>query len=92
LTIEAALQRAAVSGAVVDEVIMGTVLSAGQGQAPARQACLGADLPKSVGCLTINKVCGSGLMSVILAAQTIHGGHAEIIVAGGMESMSQAPY
>jgi acetyl-CoA C-acetyltransferase len=92
LTIEAALHGVAVSGEVVDEVIMGTVLSAGQGQAPARQACLGAGLPKSVGCLTINKVCGSGLMSVILAAQTIQGGHAEIIVAGGMESMSQAPY
>jgi acetyl-CoA C-acetyltransferase len=92
LTIEAALHGTAISGEVVEEVIMGTVLTAGQGQAPARQACLGAGLPKSVSCLTINKVCGSGLMSVILAAQTIHGGHAEVIVAGGMESMSQAPY
>jgi acetyl-CoA C-acetyltransferase len=76
----------------VDEVIMGNVLPAGLGQAPARQAALGAGLPKSVGALTINKVCGSGLKAVMLAAQAIGLGDAEVIVAGGMESMSNAPY
>jgi acetyl-CoA C-acetyltransferase len=76
----------------VDEVIMGNVLSAGQGQAPARQASIYAGLPESVECMTINKVCGSGLKSVMLAAQSIALGDADIIVAGGMESMSLAPY
>ncbi len=76
----------------VDEVIMGNVLPAGQGQAPARQASIYAGLPESVECMTINKVCGSGLKSVMLAAQSIALGDADIIVAGGMESMSQAPY
>ena len=76
----------------VDEVIMGCVLSAGLGQAPARQAALGAGLPTNVECLTINKVCGSGLKSVMLAAQAIMLGDADIVVAGGMENMSQSPY
>jgi acetyl-CoA C-acetyltransferase len=76
----------------VDEVIMGNVLSAGLGQAPARQASLGAGLPQSVGCTTVNKMCGSGLKAVMLAAQAIASGDAEVVVAGGMESMSNAPY
>jgi acetyl-CoA C-acetyltransferase len=76
----------------VDEVILGNVLSAGIGQAPARQAALGAGLPDSVPALTINKVCGSGLKAVMLAAQAIAAEEADILVAGGMESMSNAPY
>ena len=76
----------------VDEVLMGNVLSAGLGQAPARQAALGAGLPHEVACTTINKVCGSGLKAVMLAAQAIMVGDVETVVAGGMESMSNAPY
>ena len=76
----------------IDEVIMGNVLSAGQGQAPARQAAIKAGLPNSTECLTINKMCGSGLKAVMLAAQSIQLGDAEIIISGGMESMSQSPY
>ena len=87
-----ALRRANVSGEEVDEVILGNVLSAGLGQAPARQAALGAGLPRTVHCTTINKVCGSGLKAVMLAAQAIQLGQAEVVVAGGMESMSNAPY
>ena len=90
--IQAALGTSGVSGDSVDEVIMGNVLSAGQGQAPARQAALHAGLPKSVECLTINKMCGSGLKAVMLAAQAIQCGDAEVIVAGGMENMSLAPF
>ena len=87
-----AVKRAGLSPADVNEVIMGNVLSAGVGQAPARQAAIFAGLPTSVECLTINKVCGSGLKAVMLAAQAVALGDADIIVAGGMESMSQAPY
>ena len=76
----------------IDAVIMGCVLTAGLGQAPARQAALGAGLPNSVECLTINKMCGSGLKSIMLAAQAIQVGDANLIIAGGMENMSQAPY
>ena len=76
----------------IDEVIMGNVLSAGQGQAPARQAAIKAGLPNSTECLTINKMCGSGLKAVMLATQSIQLGDAEIIISGGMESMSQSPY
>jgi len=90
--IQAALEVTGVSGDSVDEVIMGNVLSAGQGQAPARQAALYAGLPKSVECLTINKMCGSGLKAVMLASQAIQCGDAEVIVAGGMESMSLSPF
>jgi acetyl-CoA C-acetyltransferase len=90
--IKAALERAGVEGGDVDEVFMGMVLPAGVGQAPARQASKGAGIPDSVGCVTVNKVCGSGLKTVMLAAQAIRAGDAEIIVAGGMESMSLAPY
>ena len=76
----------------IDEVIMGCVLPAALGQAPARQAALGAGLPTNVECMTINKVCGSGLKSVMLAAQAIMVGDAEVVIAGGMENMSQTPY
>src|SRR5262245_26240640 len=90
--VRAAVERAGLDAASVDEVIMGNVLSAGLGQNPARQAAIGAGLPPSVAALTINKVCGSGLKSVMLAAQAIQTGDDEIVIAGGMESMSNAPY
>jgi acetyl-CoA C-acetyltransferase len=92
IAITEALKKIGLSGEAVDEVIMGNVLSAGLGQAPARQASLGAALPQSVGCTTVNKVCGSGLKAVMLANQAIVSGDAEVVVAGGMESMSNAPY
>jgi acetyl-CoA C-acetyltransferase len=92
LAIRESLVRGGVDPAAVDEVIIGNVVSAGMGQAPARQAALKAGLPPSVAALTINKVCGSGLKAVMLAHQAIATGSAEIVVAGGMESMSMAPY
>ena len=92
IAIGEALKKIKLSGDEVDEVIMGNVLSAGLGQAPARQAALGASLPNSVGCTTVNKICGSSLKAVMLAAQAIIAGDAEVLVAGGMESMSNAPY
>jgi acetyl-CoA C-acetyltransferase len=92
IAIGAALKQTGLKGAEIDEVIMGNVLSAGLGQAPARQASLGAGLPQSVGCTTVNKMCGSGLKAVMLANQAIVSGDAEVVVAGGMESMSNAPY
>lgn len=89
----AAVQRAGLPDpAQIDEVSMGNVVTAGEGQAPARQAALFAGLPNSVGATTINKVCGSGLKAVILAAQAVRAGDGELFVAGGMESMSRAPY
>ncbi len=87
-----ALRRAALDPGEVDEVILGNVVSAGVGQNPARQAALGAGLPDTVAALTINKVCGSGLKAVVLAAQAVALGDARIVIAGGMESMSNAPY
>jgi acetyl-CoA C-acetyltransferase len=90
--IKAALERAGVSGQDVEEVYMGEVLTAGVGQAPARQALLGAGIPNTVPATTLNKVCGSGLKSVMLAAQAIRAGDNHLIVAGGQESMSNAPY
>jgi acetyl-CoA C-acetyltransferase len=90
--IRGALERAGVTPEQVDEVILGNVVTAGVGQAPARQAALGAGLPDSVPCLTINKVCGSGMKAVMLADQAIRAGDAEVIVAGGMENMSLAPF
>ncbi len=90
--IESAVKRSGVQPEAIDEVIMGNVLSAGQGQNPARQAALGGGLPNTVAALTINKVCGSGLKAVMLAAQAIRAGDADLVVAGGMESMSNAPY
>lgn len=90
--IRAALERATVRPDRVDEVLMGCVLPAGQGQAPARQAMRGAGLPDQVGATTINKVCGSGMKAAMLAHDLISAGSADIVVAGGMESMSNAPY
>jgi len=92
ICIRAALERADVKPNQIQEVIMGNVLQAGLGQNPARQASVNAGLPVEVPAMTINKVCGSGLKAVILAAQAIKLGDAEIMVAGGMESMSRAPY
>ena len=92
IAITEALKRIELSSQTVDEVFMGNVLSAGLGQAPARQASLGAGLPQSVGCTTVNKVCGSGLKAAMLAHQAIVSGDVEVVVAGGMESMSNAPY
>ena len=92
IAIRAAIERAGIDAAQVDEAILGNVLQAGLGQNPARQAALKAGLPDKVAALTINKVCGSGLKAVMLAAQSITLGDNEIIVAGGMESMSNAPY
>jgi acetyl-CoA C-acetyltransferase len=90
--IRAALRRAQVEGEAVGDVIMGCVLPAGLGQAPARQAALGAGVPQSVGCTTLNKMCGSGMKAIMLGRDEIAAGSAGIVVAGGMESMSNAPY
>jgi acetyl-CoA C-acetyltransferase len=92
LAVKEAIARAGVSVDEIDECIMGNVLQAGLGQNPARQAAIGAGVPTSVGSFTVNKVCGSGLKAIMLAAQAIKAGDAECIVAGGMESMSNAPY
>jgi acetyl-CoA C-acetyltransferase len=92
LAIGAAIARAGVAPSAVDEVLMGCVLPAGQGQAPARQASRAAGLPDSVGSTTINKVCGSGMKAVMLGHDLIRAGSANVVVAGGMESMSGAPY
>jgi acetyl-CoA C-acetyltransferase len=90
--IKAALERAGVKGEQVDKVFMGCVLPAGLGQAPARQAAIGAGLPKSAEAVTINKVCGSGMQSAIFAHDMLSAGSADLIVAGGMESMTNSPY
>lgn len=90
--IKAAIERAGIAADSVDETIMGCVLPAGLGQAPARQASLGAGIPTSTGCTTVNKMCGSGMKAVMLAHDAIKAGTAGVVVAGGMESMSNAPY
>jgi len=90
--IKGAIDASGIDGADVDRVLMGCVLPAGLGQAPARQAALGAGLPEGVPCITVNKMCGSGLESIILAHDMIRAGSAGIVVAGGLESMSNAPY
>ena len=92
VAIKAALERSGVPAGDVQEVIMGNVIQGGVGQAPARQALLKSGIPARVSAVTVNKVCGSGLKAVMLAAQAIKAGDAEVIVAGGMESMSNAPY
>src|SRR3982751_3070516 len=92
VAIAAAGTRAGVEPAAVEEVIMGNVVQAGEGQAPARQAALFAGLPDTVAAFAVNKVCGSGLKAVMLAAQAIKAGDADLLVAGGMESMSNAPF
>ena len=88
----AAIERAALSPEDVQQVNMGCVLTAGQGQAPARQAALGAGCPPATGAITLNKVCGSGMRAVMIAANDLRCGDFKVVAAGGMESMSQAPY
>jgi acetyl-CoA C-acetyltransferase len=90
--VRAALARADLPGEKVDRIYMGCVLPAGLGQAPARQAALGAGLPQAVQATTVNKMCGSGMQAVIMAAETLAAGAADVVIAGGMESMSNAPY
>ena len=90
--IKAALERSALKPSDVSEVLMGNVLPAGIGQAPARQACRFAEVLDSVPCVTVNKVCGSGMMTLIFGSQSLQLGESEVVVAGGMENMSQAPY
>ena len=92
VAIAAALERAGLDSNEIDEVIMGCVLSAGVGQAPARQAALAAGINKATPCTTVNKVCGSAMMSVMMAGNALRSGQSKIVVAGGMESMSRAPY
>ena len=92
VAIKAAMSEANVAADAVEQVVMGCVLPAGQGQAPARQAALGADLPKAAEAVTVNKMCGSGMQAAIMAHDTIKAGSADIIVAGGMENMTRAPY
>src|SRR3546814_500969 len=91
-TVKAALSRAGVSGEAVEQIVMGCVLAAGLGQAPARQAGLGAGLPLSAEAVTVNKMCGSGMQAAIMAHDALAAGSAALIVAGGMESMTNAPY
>src|SRR3569623_1123499 len=90
--VKAAVERAGVSGDDIDRIYMGCVLPAGLGQAPARQAAIKAGLPKSVQATTVNKVCGSGMQTVIMGDEAIRTGNADVSVAGGMESMTNAPY
>jgi len=90
--VKAAVERAGISGDEIDRIYMGCVLPAGLGQAPARQAAIKAGLPKSVQATTVNKVCGSGMQTVIMAEEALKAGNADLIVAGGMESMTNAPY
>ncbi|NDD03910.1 MAG: acetyl-CoA C-acyltransferase, partial [Proteobacteria bacterium] len=90
--IKEAVRQSAIAPSDFHECLMGNVLSAGLGQAPARQAAIFAGLPNSVRCTTVNRVCGSGLKTVMLATQMIQTGDAEVVIAGGMESMSRAPY
>lgn len=90
--IKAVLKKSVRQASIVDEVIMGNVLSAGVGQNPARQAALGAGLPDTINAFTVNKVCASGMKAVSLGAEAIMTGGAEVVIAGGMESMSNAPY
>jgi acetyl-CoA C-acetyltransferase len=92
IVIKSVLERSGVAPKEIDEVYMGNVVQAGQGQAPARQAALGANLPTDVITTTVNKVCASGMKSIMFASQGIMLGYADAIIAGGMESMSNVPY
>src|SRR5512142_2272347 len=92
VAVKAAVERAGVDAVDVEEVLMGNVVQAGEGQAPARQAGIFAGMPPTVGATTINKVCGSGLKAAMLASQAVRAGDADLLVAGGFESMSRAPY
>ncbi|MDP6189729.1 MAG: acetyl-CoA C-acetyltransferase, partial [Gammaproteobacteria bacterium] len=90
--ISSAITKSGLNASDIDEVVMGSVLTAGQGQAPARQAALAAGLPVSTSCTTVNKVCGSAMKSIMLGGNALRSGQASVVVAGGMESMSGAPY
>src|SRR5512135_1979041 len=92
IAIRAALEKSGVEKSEIDDVIVGNVVSAGLGQAPARQAAIAAGVPENVGAMVVSRVCGSGLMAVMLAAQGIKAGDGEVYVAGGMESMSNVPF
>ncbi len=92
IAVRAAVERTGVDPSAIDEVVMGNVVSAGEGQAPARQAAVNAGLPATIPSMTVNKVCGSGLKAVMLAAQAVKAGDARVVVAGGFESMSNVPY
>ena len=92
VAIKAALERAGVAATSVDELLMGCVLPAGQGQAPARQAAIAADIPLAAGATTINKMCGSGMKAIMQACDAISAGSSAVVIAGGMESMTNAPY
>lgn len=92
IAIRAALERSRIDAAEIEDVILGNVVSAGLGQAPARRAAIGAGVPENVGAMTVSRVCGSGLQAVMLAAQAIRAGDAQVMLAGGMESMSNVPY
>ncbi len=92
IAIRAAIERSGIDAADIDDVILGNVVSGGEGQAPARQAALAGGVPDTVGAMQVNRVCGSGLQAVMLAAQAIKAGDARVMIAGGMESMSNAPY
>ncbi|RME37720.1 MAG: acetyl-CoA C-acyltransferase, partial [Thermoflexia bacterium] len=92
VAIRAAVERAGIDPAIVDEVLMGQVIQAGTGQAPARQAAIQAGLPPTAGATTVNKICGSGLKAMMLAAAMIAAGDGDVYVAGGMESMNNGPY
>src|SRR5512141_46355 len=92
IAVKAAVERAGIDPAEIEEVLMGNVVQAGEGQAPARQAGIFAGVPPTVGATTVNKVCGSGLKAAMLASQAVRAGDASLLVAGGFESMSRAPY
>src|SRR5580765_299710 len=92
IAVKAAVERAGITGDSVDEVLLGNCLMAGQGQAPARQAVLGAGLPQSVGAVTLSKMCGSGMRAMMFAHDMLSAGSANVVVAGGMESMTNAPH
>src|SRR5512143_377628 len=92
IAVKAAVERAGIDPAEIEEVIMGNVVQAGEGQAPARQSGIGAGIPATVSATTVNKVCGSGLKAAMMSAQAIRAGDADLFVAGGFESMSRAPY
>ena len=92
VAVKAAVERAGVDPDKIDRIYMGCVLPAGLGQAPARQAALGAGLPRSVEATTVNKMCGSGMQAAIMADEALRAGNVDVVIAGGMESMTNAPY
>ncbi|MDP7540804.1 MAG: acetyl-CoA C-acetyltransferase, partial [Alphaproteobacteria bacterium] len=92
VAVSGALERAGIAAGDVDEVVMGCVLQAGQGQAPARQASIGAGIPNSTGATTVNKMCGSGMRATMFGHDMLAAGTADVVVSGGLESMTNAPY